>query len=56
MQNYFYNGLDLNALTYGNSLRNASGLPVIIIVLLLKEEVSNNSFEIMPFKKYLNAS
>ena len=56
MQNYFYNGLDLNALTYGNSLRNASGLPVIIIVLLLKEEDSNNSFEIMPFKKYLNAS
>ena len=56
IQNYFYDGLDLNALTYGNSLRNASGLPVIIIVLLLKEIESNNSFEIMPFKKYLNAS
>ena len=56
IQNYFYDGLDLNALTYGNSLRNASGLPVIIIVLLLKEIESNNLFEIMPFKKYLNAS
>ena len=56
MQNYFYDGLDLNSLTYGNSLRNASDLPVIIIVLLLKETESNDSFEIMPFKKYLNAS
>lgn len=56
MQNYFYNGLDLNALTYGNSLRNASGLPVIIIVLLLKDTEPNYSFEIMPFNKYLNAS
>ena len=46
----------LNALTYGNSLRNVSGLPVIIIVLLLKEEDSNNSFEILAFKKYLNVS
>jgi NADPH-dependent 7-cyano-7-deazaguanine reductase QueF-like protein len=56
IQNYFYDGLDLNALTYGNSLRNASGLPVIIVVLLLKEIESNNSFEILPFEKYLNAS
>ena len=56
IQTYFYDGLDLNALTYGYSLTNASGLPVIIIVLLLKEIEFNNSFEIMPFEKYLNAS
>ena len=56
MQNYNYNGLDLNALTYGTSLRNASGLPVIIIVLLIAEADSYNSFEIIPFKKLLNSS
>ena len=56
IQTYFYDGLDLNALTYGYSLTNASGLPVIIIVLLLKEIEFNNSFEKMPFEKYLNAS
>ena len=56
MQNYNYNGLDLNALTYGTSLRNASGLPVIIIVLLIAEADIYNSFEIIPFKKLLNSS
>ena len=56
MQNYNYNGLDLNALTYGTSLRNASGLPVIIIVLLIAEADIYKSFEIIPFKKLLNSS
>ena len=56
MQNYNYNGLDLNALTYGTSLRNASGLPVIIIVLLIAEADSYKPFDIIPFKKLLNSS
>ena len=56
MQNYNYNGLDLNALTYGTSLRNASGLPVIIIVLLIAEADIYNPFDIIPFKKLLNSS
>lgn len=54
MQTYDYNGLDLNALGYGTALRNAYNLPVIIIVLLLKNSDENNSFEIKPFKRYSN--
>ena len=54
MQNYFYDGLDLNALSYATALKNASNLPVIVFVLLFKQSEINNSFEIMPFKKYLN--
>ena len=54
MQNYYYDGLDLNSLSYGNALRNASNLPVIIVVLLFKDSTYNKSFEIKPFKKYLN--
>lgn len=54
MQTYDYNGLDLNALGYGTTLRNAYNLPVIIIVLLLKNSDENNSFEIKPFKRYSN--
>ena len=54
MQTYDYDGLDLNALGYGTSLRNAYNLPVIIIVLLLKYSDENNSFEIMPFKRWFN--
>ena len=56
MQNYFYDGIDLNALTYGTALRNASDTPVIIILLLYKESEINNSFIISPFKKYFNES
>ena len=56
MQNYFYDGIDLNALTYGTSLRNASNNPAIIILLLYKESEINNSFIISPFKKYFNES
>ena len=56
MQNYFYDGIDLNALTYGTALRNASNTPVIIILLLYKESEINNSFIISPFKKYFNES
>ena len=54
VQNYFYDGLDLNALSYGTDLKNISNLPVIVFVLLFKQSEINNSFEIMPFKKYLN--
>ena len=54
MQNYYYDGLDLNSLSYGNALRNACNLPVIIVVLLFKDSTYNKSFEIKPFKKYLN--
>ena len=42
MQNYYYDGLDLNSLSYGNALRNASNLPVIIVVLLFKDSSLNN--------------
>ena len=54
IQNYYYDGLDLNALGYGTALRNAYNYPVIIIVLLLKNTENNISFEIKPFKKYAN--
>ena len=54
MQNYYYDGLDLNALSYGNALRNAFNLPVIIAVLLFKDSTYNKSFENKPFKRYLN--
>ena len=37
IQNYYYDGLDLNALLYGEDLKKAFNLPVIIIVLLLKK-------------------
>ena len=54
IQNYYYDGLDLNSLGYGTSLRNSFGLPVIIIVLLIKNLDGNNSFEMKPAKRYLN--
>ena len=54
IQNYYYDGLDLNALGYGTALRNIHQLPVIIIVLLLKNSNEDISFEIMPGKKSLN--
>ena len=54
IQNYYFNGIDLNALSCGNALRNASDIPVIILLLLFKQSEYNNSFEIIPFKKYLN--
>ena len=44
----------MNSLSYGNAFRNASNLPVIIVVLLFKDSTYNKSFEIKPFKKYLN--
>ena len=53
-QNYHHDGLDLNSLWYGTSLRNSFGLPVIIIVLLIKNLDGNNSFEMKPAKRYLN--
>ena len=56
MQNYFYEGINLNALTYATALRNASHIPVIIILLLYKESELNNSFIINPSKKYYNES
>ena len=54
IQNYYYDGLDLNALGYGTALRNAYQSPVIIIVLLLKNSCEDISFEIKPYKKSLN--
>ena len=54
MQNYYFEGLDLNSLGYGTSLRNSFNLPVIIIVLLMKDSDGNNSFEIKPAKRNLN--
>ena len=54
IQNYYYDGLDLNALGYGTALRNAYQSPVIIIVLLLKNSCEDISFEIKPCKKSLN--
>ena len=54
IQNYYYDGLDLNALGYGTALRNAHNKPVIIIVLLLKDSSEDISFEIRPCKKALN--
>ena len=54
IQNYYYDGLDLNALGYGTALRNFHQLPVIIIVLLLKNSNEDISFEIKPGKKSLN--
>lgn len=57
MQNYYYEGIDLNSLTYATSLRNAYNLPVIIILLLIKGYGRyNDSFEIIPQKKKLNES
>ena len=37
MQNYNYNGINLNALIYGNELKKKTNLPVLIIVLLIKD-------------------
>ena len=55
MQNYWYDGIDINALSYGNALYNAHNKPVIIILLLLKDSaVKNYSFEIMPYKHNFN--
>lgn len=54
MQNYYFDGLDLNTLSIDNALRKTSDIPVIILLLLFKDSDFNNSFEILPFKKYLN--
>ena len=55
MQNYWYDGIDINALSYGTALYNSYNKPVIIILLLLKDSAVNNySFEIMPFKNNFN--
>ena len=45
MQNYYYDGIDLNSLTYGASLHKAYNLPVIIILLLFKD---SEVFDIIP--------
>ena len=37
LQNYYFNGLDLNSLTFGRELRNNTRLPVLIVVLLTKD-------------------
>ena len=39
MQNYFFNGLNLNELIYGNELKKKTNLPVLIIVLLIKDSI-----------------
>ena len=52
MQNYYYDGLDLNALSIGNSPRNASNFPLIILLLLFKESEYNNSFENLNESKF----
>ena len=54
IQNYYYDGLDLNALGYGTALRNAHKKPVILIVLLLKDSAEDISIEIKSCKKALN--
>ena len=54
MQNYYFEGLDLNSLGYGTYLHKYFSLPVIIIVLLMKDSDGNNSFGIKPAKIYLN--
>ena len=56
MQNYYYNGVDLNMFDYATSLRNSYDyLPVIVIVLLLKDTYHDvSSFELKPYKKPLN--
>lgn len=54
IQNYYYDGFDLNALGYGAALRNVYKLPVIIIVLLLKNSCEDISFEIKLCKMALN--
>ena len=46
MQNYYFNGLNLNKLIYGNELRKKTNLPVLIIVLLIKDsEINSTDFE-----------
>ena len=47
IQNYYFDGIDLNALSCGNALRNASDIPVIILLLLFKQSEYNNYFEII---------
>ena len=54
LQNYYYDGLDLNSLVYGTALYNAYRYPVVIIVLLMKDSNDNISFELKPYKKVLN--
>ena len=46
MQNYNYNGLNLNSLIYGKELKKQTNLPVLIIVLLIKDsEIKSTDFE-----------
>ena len=55
IQNYWYDGIDINALSYGNYIYNAYNKPVIIILLLLKDSAVNNySCEIIPYKNHFN--
>ena len=49
-----FDGLYLNAFSIFNELRNTSDIPVIILLLLFKESYFNNSFKILPLKKYLS--
>ena len=57
IQNYFYDGIDLNALIYASFLYNAHHKPVIILLLLIKEFGNyNNSFEIIPNENTFNVS
>ena len=46
MQNYDFNGINLNTLIYGNELKKETNLPVLIILLLIKDsDVKSTDFE-----------
>ena len=46
MQNYNFNGLNLNALIYGKELQKETNLPVLIIVLLITDsDIKETDFE-----------
>ena len=56
IQNYYYNGVDLNIFDYAISLRNSYNyLPVFVIVLLFKDTYHDaSSFEMKTYTKPLN--
>lgn len=56
IQNYYYNGVDLNMFDHAASLRNSyDSFPVIVIVLLLKDTYHDvSSFEMKAYKKPFN--
>ena len=46
MQNYNFNGINLNALIYGKEWQKETNLPVLIIVLLIKDsDIKSTDFE-----------